>query len=264
MPPHSVYMIVGLEICPLSGNPHHQGYVYFATPHRFSRLAGLLPGAHLETAKGTAEENKKYCSKDDDVQFEEGVLPTQGRRTDLADMRKLVADGANLLQVHEQAANFQQVQFARSYMILIEPRRDWKTKVNWYYGPTGTGKSFTAMVEAGEDAHVAEGANLQFFDGYDGHEHVVIEEFRQEPKHFAKLLRLFDRYPVMIDVKGSKRSWRPKEIWLTCPFHPRDYHQGHPSPDDVDQLMRRIERVVFFPDPFIYQGNMSRPLAILQ
>ena len=70
------YLIYGREVCPATGTPHLQGYVYYVNPvrnpHTFFSAFG--PHAHVERAVGTAEENQEYCSKDGDF-TEYGVLP---------------------------------------------------------------------------------------------------------------------------------------------------------------------------------------------
>lgn len=57
------YIIVGFEVG-ANGTPHMQGYVEFLNPTTLSAMKKWLPRAHFESAKGTAEENEKYCLKD--------------------------------------------------------------------------------------------------------------------------------------------------------------------------------------------------------
>lgn len=57
--------IIGKEIAPGTGTPHLQGYMEFANPRSWDSLRRMWPW-HLEKAKGTADENFVYCSKDND------------------------------------------------------------------------------------------------------------------------------------------------------------------------------------------------------
>jgi len=76
------YAIVGEERGQ-GGTEHLQAYICFdrAVPAR--RVRDVLPRAHIEAAKGSAQQNKVYCSKDGCFE-ETGHLPKQGARSDLA------------------------------------------------------------------------------------------------------------------------------------------------------------------------------------
>lgn len=47
-----------------SGTPHIQGYIRFKNQIRFSTLKKKVPTAHWEKAKGTPDQNFRYCSKE--------------------------------------------------------------------------------------------------------------------------------------------------------------------------------------------------------
>lgn len=59
--------IYGFEVGE-SGTPHIQGYVRFKYPARFSTLRNAVRRAHWEKAKGTSDQNYRYCSKEGDFQ----------------------------------------------------------------------------------------------------------------------------------------------------------------------------------------------------
>lgn len=49
-----------------SGTPHIQGYLVFANGKRLSGVKRLVgQRAHVEPAKGSADQNREYCSKED-------------------------------------------------------------------------------------------------------------------------------------------------------------------------------------------------------
>ena len=79
---HANYVILGRE-CGANGTPHIQGFISFKERKRFKTAKDLIsPRSHLEVARGSPSENRKYCSKEGDFD-EYGVLPgPQGRRTD--------------------------------------------------------------------------------------------------------------------------------------------------------------------------------------
>jgi len=60
------YIIFGKEIAPTTGTPHLQGYLELKAKTRVGGVKELLGCArvHLVVARGTAEENTTYCSKE--------------------------------------------------------------------------------------------------------------------------------------------------------------------------------------------------------
>lgn len=117
--------------------------------------------------------------------------------------------------------------------------------VRWYWGPTGTKKSFTAHTEAAEcDGLVyrAEGPARKggqwWWPGFDGHRCVIVDDFRPAWCSLDKLLRLLDRYGCIVECKGGSRQFRAQEIWITCPKHPEECYLD--CGEDVAQLLRRI------------------------
>lgn len=66
------YIVFGHEVGE-QGTPHLQGYVYFTNPRSVVAVRKLFPW-HVEVAKGDADQNRDYCTKDDDF-YEKGVKP---------------------------------------------------------------------------------------------------------------------------------------------------------------------------------------------
>jgi len=106
-----------------------------------------------------------------------------------------------------------------------------------FWGATGTGKSRRAWDEAGFGAYPKD-PRSKFWDGYTGQQHVVFDEFRGDID-IAHLLRWFDRYPVIVEVKGSSVVFRATTIWITSNLSPS---QWYPTLDRVTlaALERRL------------------------
>lgn len=111
-----------------------------------------------------------------------------------------------------------------------------------FWGRTGTGKSRRAWEEAGLDAYPKD-PNSKFWDGYRDHENVVIDEFRGAIS-VSHLLRWLDRYPVIIEVKGSSVCLSAKCIWITSNVDPRLWYPESDQ-ETVDALLRRLTIVHF-------------------
>lgn len=110
--------------------------------------------------------------------------------------------------------------------------------IHVYWGATGVGKSRRAWEEAGMDAFPKD-PRTKFWDGYSGQEHVVIDEFRGGID-IAHILRWFDRYPVVVEVKGSSVVLKAKKIWITSNLPPTLWY---PDLDDAtkEALFRRLD-----------------------
>lgn len=91
-----------------------------------------------------------------------------------------------------------------------------------YWGATGAGKSRRAWEEAGLDAYPKD-PRTKFWDGYRGQEHVVVDEFRGGID-IAHILRWCDRYPVIVELKGSSTVLRANKIWFTSNLSPENWY----------------------------------------
>lgn len=109
--------------------------------------------------------------------------------------------------------------------------------VRVYWGPTGTGKSRRAWGEAGLEAYPKDPLT-KFWCGYRGQKHVVIDEFRGIVS-ISNVLRWFDRYPVLVEIKGSSTVFEATNIWITSNLHPKDWY---PDLDELTKaaLLRRL------------------------
>lgn len=239
-----IYHIVGREVGE-SLTPHLQAYWYFAEAITMRTLKKRLNCSrwHLEKAKGSPMQNKLYCSKEGNFQ-EFGKLPRPGQRTDIHDAVDLLKQTGSLAQVAENCpvAYVKFYKGLQSLRTTISVQRDWKTEVLWYYGPTGTGKTRKAHEES-PGAYWKMGSN-HWWDGYDGQEVVIIDDYRKDLCPFAQLLRLFDRYPMKVETKGGTVEFLAKKIIVTSPKHPRDTWDGR-TEEDLQQLLRRVKTVAF-------------------
>ena len=138
--------------------------------------------------------------------------------------------------VYEQTNSYQAIQIARVGATYAGVQRTWRPDVYWFWGPTGTGKTRKAF-EMAPEAYFTP-ATLQWWDGYDGQEDVIVDDFRASFCKLEYLLRLTDRYPFRVAYKGGFRQFLAKRIFFTSAFSPEQLFDG--GNDKVDQLLRRI------------------------
>jgi predicted ATPase len=231
------YVIVGKETGE-SGTPHLQVYIYFKNAISFSSMKKKYPTAHIEITKGTPQQAADYCKKDGQFQ-ENGQLPQSGKRTDLDEVRQLIKDGKGMKEIVNITSSYQSVKMAEQILKYNEPTRKWKPKVLWFHGSTGTGKTKQAYEDLGEDCYTCLSTG-RWFDGYDAHENVLIDDMRKDFLKFHELLRLLDRYAMRIETKGGTRQFLAKNIIITSAYHPSILYETR---EDIQQLIRRIDEI---------------------
>lgn len=240
------YVCFGREIAPTTKNMHLQGYTRFSSP-RTGKYAIKWIGTgqpHVEPTKGSPKQNKSYCSKEGDF-WEHGELPAQGKRTDLDAIKAAVKEGKNMREIADMCESYQAVRMAEIWQKYMKPPPVRDVTLHWYWGNTGTGKSFSAFKEAYEksdgDYWTAGIGNREFWEGYCGQKKIVLDELRKNTYKWADLLKITDKYPLRVMVKGSSQWLMADEIWITSCKHPADlFAQTHASGDSVAQMLRRI------------------------
>ncbi len=243
------YLVWGEEVCPTTGKKHLQGYVEFREGVTVRRAQTLLdlPRCWFHARRGTAKQAVDYVKKDGSV-TEHGVPGKQGKRTDLDAVRDLMADGGGLRDVLLEGASYQGARYAQLWLSALESKRTDRPEVRWYWGETGSGKSRAAGIEAAEcdggPDDVYWHAGGKWWDGYDGHGVVIMDDFRPEDMKYNKLLKLLDYNPLRLEVKGGYRQFKAKLVIITMPKHP-DGCYGEAG-EDLGQLIRRIDVIKEF------------------
>ncbi len=195
--------------------------------------------AHWEVAGGDSLHSQVYCSKEGGVFFEKGDIPKPGRRTDLEGIRNSLEAGEGLGSIVRAGANGPAVRYAEQIAKYLEPGRTWKPQVIWLWGATGVGKTRLAY------DHFPElwctGSNPKWWDGYDAHQTVLLDDIRRDTYGWANLLRMLDCYPFRVEVKNGFRQLLATTMIITAPVDPVLMFAGFG--EDVRQLTRRIDWV---------------------
>lgn len=248
-----------LMICQMelgeTGTLHLQGYCEVHQPMRLAGMKRLLPRAHLEKAKGTKGECIQYCLKEEtslgtkwllqdnilkcSTTEEEDSFMTQinslleatngtkeSMKLRLCAIQSKLSEG-NSAVIEEIADNEFDiwVRYYRAfekYLLMKTPARNWKTIVHVLQGPTGTGKSKWAM-DMFPNAYWKQRSN--WWDGYTGQENVILDEFYGWLP-FDLLLRLCDRYPLMVETKGGQTQFAAKTIVITTNMLPCNWYKS--------------------------------------
>lgn len=241
-----------------NGTPHYQGYVAFKEKQRLSALNGIFGPArpHWEVCRGTPTQNRDYCTKKEGRigDFcEIGELPVQkGKRTDLSVLHTRLQQGLTSAQyVTEFFDVFQRnPKLVENYLSATLPERDSNAPFSsWLLvGPPGLGKSRLACalsdcLHGGVFRHCLG----KWFDGYRGERTIIFDDFCGSSLPFSGFKRIFDRYPVRVEIKGTSCNLAATNFIITSNFEPKDWWKeevlgrfGH------DAITRRIGKVVAF------------------
>jgi len=255
------YCVYQLEACPETRRLHFQGYVIWTKKKTLTYCKTQHATAHWEPRRGTHEQARDYCKKEDtrstmcEAPVEFGTEPKPGQRNDILAVKAAIdVEGGihydKLWEEHFPAM----VKFRQSfwhYWILKIPPRDFRTEVAVFFGPTGTGKTRHLLQNLPQDqvfflnrARTAGDPWLDFYDPMK-HNHVVLDDFYGWIK-WDTLLRMCDHAPLLMETKGSKVQFRPKYIWITSNKHPNSWYKEYPPHRLFETLERRIDVIAEF------------------
>jgi len=246
-PPWVTFLSWQLEMCETTNKPHHQVYMECSGKKSYAQIQAIpgFDGAHIETRKGTQEQNIAYTTKEDtrlEGPWTYGEAKLQGRRSDLEEMKEKVDKNISLKNLWDE--NFSSmVRYHRSfkeYKRIRTPVRDERTLIYIICGASGVGKSQLAK-EIFPDAYWK--PNNKWWDDYDGQESVVWDEFKgQYP--YRDLLRILDSTPLTLETKGASCQFTSKIVIFTSNFHPSKWYADDVANCTWDNspLRRRIEQ----------------------
>lgn len=241
------YICFGLEIAPTTGTKHIQGYIQLDDNQAFTFLYNYFDlkkengekiKFHVQVAKGSLEDNKKYTSKG--PQWYEFGEPKKLGRSDLSNIKTLIAENPQDLEkiVQEKADNYQQVKYAESIQKYFLKARnpDTPPKVFWIYGSTGSGKTKLVFDSFESICFVSD---LKWpGDGYIQQECLLIDDYRTEDMSFQTLLKITDRYPLKLAFKGGSVQLNSAYIVITSPESIQETFRF--LREDLNQLKRRL------------------------
>ena len=258
-----------------SGTLHYQGYLEWTTPRAISTCKNLLPTAHWEIRRGSRFQAIQYTLKTlnliqmkdeivqtlqeawfnhDNVEVTWSNLPkviayghigtfeqivqkeapsnTQERLQIVQQLIKEGASDADIAESHFDLWCRYNISFTR-YRLMNSPPRNFKTKVIVITGPTGTGKSKWCMDNFPEAYWKP---RSDWWDGYSGQDTVVLDEFYGWLP-FDLLLRLCDRYPLNLQIKGGTINFTAKNIIITSNKPPNQWYKSA----YLESFIRRVE-----------------------
>ncbi len=197
----------GEEICPKTQKKHNQGWIQMRSQKTMFGMKKLFgtKKLHLEPMRGSPEDSQKYCMKDGKFHFL-GTFTSQGVRSSMEEMKVMVDNGATQYDIATENIT-QFIQYGkrwdayRSLLMEEKSRAVRNVEVILHYGPTGTGKTHTAL-NSEEDVYLIHGDSLEWWNHYKGQKTICIDEYANDLK-ITRLLNLLDKYQCRLPTKGG-------------------------------------------------------------
>lgn len=250
------------------GELHLQGYSHLKNAKTFSAFKKLLDKTiNLRESLGSPERNRIYCSKGEisKEEWEElkengpnygknaivwscGTMPKQGIRTDIHELRDACESAVALCDIITKddvvvpLAKYQRfAQMVHTSALKARTREFRKLQVIVHWGKTGTNKT---RIPYDKGAFVWEPSAPEWWDGYDGEEILLIDEFYGQLKP-ARLLHLLDGYQLRLPIKGGFTYAQWTTVYITSNVPPEEWYKDIPE-QVKEALARRITCVKEF------------------
>lgn len=232
----------------VNGTPHMQGYMETIHRMRFGGLRARWPfleRAALFVSRGSRKQAFDYCIKDGNILIQIGIPPKSDQRSDLDSIKASIDSGVSELELANEAFTLwcRYRKAFSAYRNLKVNSEQLPKEVLVFIGPTGCGKTRKVFEsERVEDLWIwSIGC---WFDGYAGQTACLFDDFAADSGiPFRLFLRVLDRYPIQLPIKGGFTQWCPRRIYITSNMLPDHWY---PTERGIEPLYRRITSIERF------------------
>lgn len=235
----------GVEVCPKTKRKHHQGFVQFEREKslKAAQKALGLKDCHFEVMRGSVQDNEKYCGKDGEYS-QLGEFTKKGERVDIAEFYKELKEGKSDCDLMEMNPGL----YSRTYRAIDRMRFNLnKRKAKGYrkltvrvlWGATNLGKTRRAYEQ--EEDLFKWSPPYKWWDGYDGEDAILIDEYDSQLK-LTELLGILDGYPKRLPIKGGMTWALYTKVFITSNVDPLLWH-GNAKEEHRQALYRRLTTV---------------------
>lgn len=261
------------------GTYHTHLYIHCSAVVRYSSVKKRFPPAHIDHSRGTASQNRDYVSKSGpkwekdkkhetrvEGTFEEsGEVPVerQGARNDLADLYSMIKQGMTNFEITEQLPDYMfqldKIEQVRQ-MLKDETYKDvWRDlEVQYIYGETGTGKTRGVMEKYGYRNVYRVTDYSHPFDGYEGQDVILFEEFRSSLS-LGDMLKYLDGYPVVLPCRYANKQACFTKVYLVTniPLSEQYKNYQYDKEEDYRAFLRRIGKVYQYTSKGIQESRIE-------
>lgn len=246
--------------------PHTHIFMVLKSPTKFSTIKRRFPEAHIESARGSCEDNRTYVLKsgkwandpkaDTSVKdsFEEsGPLPEepgQGARTDVSDLYSKIENGMSNAEVMaenpDSAKYIHLMDKIRQEILEARYREQWRNlDVTYIFGPTGTGKT-RGVMEAHGYSNVYRVTDYSHpYDSYKQEAVILFEEFRSSLP-IGDMLNYLDGYPLALPARYANRQACYETVYIISNIDLSEQYMGVQNEAEATwkAFLRRIHHVI--------------------
>lgn len=268
-----------IERAPTTGHLHVQGYLEFKNPFGMQGVKDMfIPHQpHVEPARRSAAKNHAYCTDQakralnapEPYVFGDFSI-TQGQRSDLAEAVDTMRTGT-LLELWDKHAKSMVIyhrglMMGQQHFSSLRVKRDWYTTITWIYGPTGVGKTRSAIrLYDGQPCFHPPMPNngIIYYDSYKDEPWMHVDDYGGQYKYEYLVGTLINNVPVTVPCRGYEKQFLVKHLVITSERHPRSYYPDR----DISSLERRfrdpgnalIHMIVPIPEVVAYRAAQQPP-----
>lgn len=238
--------------------PHFQLYIEFEVGKTFNTMKTNFPTAHIEQRKGSKQQARNYCLKDDGTRVgnpqEWGTFAEERERTDLTDIIELIHSGANDIEIqtlfpsqyfryYKNIQHLRQQHLEEKYKTVFR-----KLETTYIYGSAGIGKTRFVMEKHGyENVFRITSYERGMFDAYKGQDILCFEEFRSSLK-IEEMLNYLDGYPLQLPCRYNDKTACFTKIYIVTNIPITEQYKKIQleQPATWEAFLRRIHNVIDF------------------
>ena len=235
----ATYCVGQLEKGKETENPHIQFFLNFKNKARISAITKVDKRVHCEKVIVNNGADK-YCMKEEtrvDGPIEFGIKPVEvNKKTDWEDVWKKAKEG----KIEEIPASIRVIHYNKLKMIAkdhMEFKDCDHLRGIWIWGKAGAGKSRWAREQS--KSMYPKLCN-KWWDGYQGEEVVVMDDFMPEHKCLCQQLKIWaDRYDCILETKGGAVHAQYQWFIITSQYTIDDIFDND---RDRDAIFRRFQQ----------------------
>jgi len=238
--------------------PHFQLYIEFNVGKTFNTMKTNFPTAHIEQRKGSKQQARDYCLKDDGTRlgnpYEWGTFAEERERTDLTDIIELIHSGASDLEVQtlfpsQYFRYYKNIQYLRQLFLEEKYKTVFRNlEVIYIHGSAGIGKTRFVMEKHGyENVFRITSYERGMFDAYKGQPVICFEEFRSSLK-IEEMLNYLDGYPLQLPCRYNDKTACFTTVYIVTniAFNEQYKNIQADQPATWGAFTRRIHKVIDF------------------